>query len=100
MPLDLRAATQATFAPHVGTNFELEREDRPPLVLRLEQVYALPSSPHAPRAAFGLGFSTAEPGALPQHIYPLRHAALGELEVFVVPSGPRDGRMRYDVIFG
>lgn len=100
MTLDLRTVSAATFSPHLGTEFELVAEGRAPLPLRLDQVYALPSSPRAPRPAFGLALSAAEPKALPQGIYALRHPALGALELFVVPSGPRDGRMRYDVTFG
>jgi hypothetical protein len=36
---------------------------------------------------------------MPQHIYPLEHAAFGTLEIFLVPLGPISGRMRYEAIF-
>lgn len=100
MLVDLRTLALETFSPLVGTDFELLLEGRAPLVLRLEVARALPTAPSAPRAAFGLSLSTAEPGALPQRIYRLRHATLGELEVFIVPSQPKEGRARYEITFG
>ncbi len=100
MPLELRTVTDATFSPHVGTDFELVLEGRSPVALRLDGVRVSPATPNAPRVAFGLTLSTAEPAVFPQRTYRLRHPSLGELEVFIVPSGPRDGRMRYEITFG
>lgn len=100
MQVDLLTLTPETFSPLVGTDFELGLEGRAPVALQLEGVRVLPAAPNAPRPAFGLSLSTAEPGVFPQGVYLLRHPALGELELFIVPSGPRSGRMRYEITFG
>jgi hypothetical protein len=36
---------------------------------------------------------------LQQHIYRLEHDQLGALDLFLVPLGPEQGRMRYEAIF-
>ena len=36
---------------------------------------------------------------LPQHIYPLEHPTLGQLNIFLVPLGPQAGEMRYQAVF-
>jgi hypothetical protein len=36
---------------------------------------------------------------LAQHMYRLEHPELGALEIFLVPLGPEEGRMRYEAIF-
>lgn len=100
MPVELLTLGHETFTPLVGTDFELVVEGRAPVTLTLDQVRVLPAAPNAPRTAFGLSLSTPEASVFPQRIYLLRHPALGELEVFIVPSGPRDGRMRYEITFG
>jgi hypothetical protein len=49
--------------------------------------------------AFSLVFTSPPGPALAQGTYPLKHAALGTLEVFVVPLGPKNGLNQYQVIF-
>lgn len=100
MPLDLATVTRATFSPLLDTVFLLQREGARPLPLTLREVSDLPIAPTAPRRPFLLRFLSADPGALPQQIYALNHPALGTLEIFLVPAGPLEGRMRYDAVFG
>jgi hypothetical protein len=33
-------------------------------------------------------------------MYRLEHPELGVLDIFLVPLGPEEGRMRYEAIFG
>lgn len=35
-----------------------------------------------------------------QNMYRLEHPELGVLDIFLVPLGPEEGRMRYEAIFG
>ena len=51
------------------------------------------------RNAFSLRFFGPLAPILPQAIYPLQNAALGTLDIFLVPLGPKDGFMRYEAIF-
>ena len=94
--IDLRAARPADFEPHVGSEF---RADDRGITLELVEVKRYGVQPNAPRAeAFSLYF-IGEPG-IPQGILAVRHAALGRLEVLVVPIGPGpDGRHRYEAAF-
>ena len=49
--------------------------------------------------AFALLFLTPPGPILRQATYPIEHPALGTLELFIVPLGPKDGANRYEVIF-
>lgn len=51
------------------------------------------------RRTFSLVFRGPRETALPQRIHSLTHAALGELEIFLVPIGPDGVGMRYEAIF-
>jgi hypothetical protein len=59
-----------------------------------------PTAEHAPRRPFSLIFRDAQRRYLPQRIYPLEHATLGRLEIFLVPIGPDAHGMRFQAIFG
>lgn len=49
--------------------------------------------------AFALNFAGPAAPLLQQSIYPLRHAALGTLELFVVPIGKDKDGIVYEAIF-
>jgi hypothetical protein len=49
--------------------------------------------------AFSLIFATPRGPWLPQAIYPMRHAALGTMEIFLVPIGPQAEANGYQAIF-
>lgn len=69
------------------------------LVEAEERAEALPGQSRLP---FSLIFHTGEMRYPPQGTYPLRHPALGEVEVFIVPLGPKPGQpdiFRYQVVF-
>jgi hypothetical protein len=96
LPLDL---SLETFAPHVGTHFQLEA---PGGALPLELVKVTPLSQGVPggRQPFSLHFLGPAEGLLvPQRTWTLVHPALGRLDIFLVPLGPAQGRMRYEAIF-
>ena len=68
------------------------------LALKLKRVNRLGESGR-PGGAFSLFFTTPPGPFLAQAIYPLEHAELGRLEIFLVPLGPRDGENLYESIF-
>ena len=39
------------------------------------------------------------PGYLPQHTYQFQHETMGVFDLFIVPIGPQENRMRYEAIF-
>jgi hypothetical protein len=49
--------------------------------------------------AFALLFISPPGPILRQATYPIEHPALGTLELFIVPLGPKDGANRYEAIF-
>jgi hypothetical protein len=87
----------ADFEPHVGRAFAIEANGQR-LDLKLAEVEHLGAA-HREGGAFSLTFLSAPGPFLPQGIYPMQHPALGTLELFIVPLGPKDGGNSYQVIF-
>lgn len=88
------------FAPHVGTDFTLAAAEAPPLVLTL--VGAMPlmnHGGHMEREPFSLEFRSAGDAVLPQDRYPLRHAAMGDVDIFLVPLARDPDSVRYAATF-
>ena len=52
-----------------------------------------------PGGAFSLLFAGPTGRALPQAIYPVKHPALGTMEIFLVPIGPVADGSGYQAIF-
>lgn len=97
MPTSDASPTPADFEPHQGETFALQAAGNE-LTMRLIEVQRLGTAVRE-GGAFSLLF-TAPPGPfLPQAIYPVAHPALGTLELFVVPLGPKDGGNQYEVVF-
>ena len=86
------------FLPHIGTSFRVTTGVEP-VVLELAEVYPYPRYAGAPRQdPFGIVFTG--PSGLVQRIYRLEHAAMGTLELFLVPIGSaRGGAARYEAVF-
>ena len=85
----LEDITADTFRPHVGTEFAVEGG---PLVLAAIREPGAAPSPEL-RAPFALEFSGDV--ELAQQIHRLTHPALGELEIFLVRTGPTS----YEAVF-
>jgi hypothetical protein len=87
-----------TFEGHVGETFAATPSySGEPLELVLsscdESAHARPDHP-----AFSLTFLAPGPEHLEQQIFALEHAELGQFDLFLVPLGPHDGRMRYEAV--
>lgn len=87
--------TPDTFRPHIGTEFVVDVEGGDPLVLTLEAVETLGRGHELRAEPFSLAFAGPPDRMAPQGTFTLRHAALGELEIFVVPVEPG----RYQALF-
>lgn len=98
---DIATLTVEDFSPTVGTRYALDGGSAGPIELELASAQAVGKAwPGAQRAPFSLIFAGPSDPALTQGTYALRHAALGDLDVFLVPiAGDEDGR-RYEAVFG
>jgi hypothetical protein len=95
--MTLANVTAASFAGHLLDGFGLATPAGTiPLVLTEVEMLG-PAGGN--RDAFTLLFLGPARPILPQAIYRLEHPALGRLEIFLVPLGPRDGGMRYEAVF-
>jgi hypothetical protein len=101
----LETLTLETFSPLVGETFRIHLQGDQAVELELVEArslfdpYAGRQGPRPARAPFALTLKGPATPVLPQQIYPLENAALGRHELFIVPIGPDQGRMRYEVIF-
>jgi hypothetical protein len=87
------------FEPLIGERFALQLDDRS-VELRLELAEPFGSArPDLDRPPFALVFAAPMKGPLPQQTYPLEHAELGRLELFLVPISASDGECRYEAVF-
>lgn len=89
------------FRTHLHERFLIHLEGLEPIELELVDV----SESGAPfrsdqRKPFSLLFLGPVSGQyLVQSTYRLENSAMGTLDVFIVPVGPREGRMQYQAVF-
>jgi hypothetical protein len=98
--MDLAALTLATFEPLVGDAFAvaIEPAAEQPIGFVLESATAAGDWPGG-RQPFSLIFRGPREPLLPQAIYPLAHASLGVLEIFIVPIARDAESVSYQAIF-
>ena len=93
--------TLEDFVPYLNQAFTIRLEGLDPIELELVSASSfaetnLPSE----RQPFGLLFlGPVSHQYLLQHTYRLEHPEWGTHDLFLVPLGPQDGRMRYEAIF-
>jgi hypothetical protein len=98
----LERLTRGDFAREVGAAFRLGGEEVPAISLVLVEAVELPRRaglPDAPRDPFTLVFRGPADSVLPQGIHLLESAALGRLEIFLVPVGRDASGVLYEAIF-
>lgn len=96
----LDRVTKDTFAPLVGERFELAAPGGEPFELVLTSCdEASAPSGTGTRTPFSLVFHAPPERLVPQQICTLRHPQIGQFELFVVPLGPDEQGMGYEVIF-
>jgi hypothetical protein len=110
MPAGLREVLPGADGPKVADfeDFARHRHERFRVALEndevdVELIEATDLGPAAVvagrRRTFSLVFRGPRDPALPQKIHSLNHAALGVLQIFLVPIGPDGVGMRYEAIF-
>jgi hypothetical protein len=97
----LDTLTLDAFSPLVGETFQVQVQPEQTVALELIEARALSEHNNSPRPhqPFVLTFKGPPQFMLPQRIYRVEHQALGAHEIFVVPVGPGQGCMLYEVIF-
>lgn len=98
---DMNSLDHETCGKWINQAFQLHLEEGHGVSIRLEMVNLLGG--HDPersaRQPFALEFSGPMEPLLQQRIYCLDNPEVGELELFLVPVGPQDGRQRYEAVF-
>ena len=97
--------THDDFAGRVGEQFEMRVADGPSVALELiEATEGDTPGGRGPegqeRRQFSLVFRGPATPVMPQGTYPLGHAELDGLELFLVPVGPDEEGMQYEAAFG
>jgi len=100
MGLDLQLES---FEPLVGDTFRVTPTFQgEPFEAALAVVeptpYGDPSTYNGRKTPFSLLFLTEDAAHVPQQTCVFAHEDHGETELFVVPLGPEDGRMRYEAV--
>lgn len=89
-----------TFAGRANETFDLAMGESS-MSVTLVEVQPLP--PHAfpgmGRSPFSLVFRSGSPVLLPQKVYRLKNAALGEVDMFLVPVGRDVSGVLYQAVF-
>lgn len=100
--IDIATATIELFAPHVDTVFALNHPQAEEN-FTLTKAEPLPSHDHPgkKREPFSLFFKGGRTDLqFNQQILPLRHDALGDVDIFVVPiARNEDGTIQYQAVF-
>ena len=94
---DLAALSIEDFAPHLDAIFDMQTAGGV-VPLKLANTKMVGESGRA-GGAFSLLFVAPAGTSLPQAIYPVKHPALGTMEIFLVPVGPASGGNSYQAIF-
>jgi hypothetical protein len=95
----LETLTLDAFSPLVGESFQVHVQNEQTVAFELVEARALTVSSPRPHPPFVLTFKGPAQFVLPQRIYRFEHQAIGAHEIFIVPIGPGQGGMLYEVIF-
>jgi len=93
----LRTLTAEDFAPHLNTDYRVLDSQGGELTVRLSEV--TPVLGGAQRNAFALLFLGPLDVRVTQGTFRFVHSEMGELDLFIVPIGPKGGGMGYEAIF-
>jgi hypothetical protein len=96
--LDLATVRCDQFAACLNQDFEIVFTDGT-LPLKLTEARPLGTRPESIREPFSLTFVLGRPLRLPQNIYKMRHATLGEMEIFLVPIAADQSSSTFEAVF-
>jgi uncharacterized protein DUF6916 len=86
-----------TFAPHLHTLFQVEVAPATFLPFELVEVERGPTHPRA--ISFSLLFRGPADPVYAQRLYHMTHAALGDMDFFLVPLGRDEKGVSYQAVF-
>ena len=86
-----------TFAKHLNSEFQVQDPAAQPFALKLVQVVQRTKT--AQYEAFSLLFNGPAAHFIPQGIHKIKHAQLGEVDLFLVPVGKNDNGFEYEAVF-
>jgi hypothetical protein len=95
--VDLAALAIDDFRPHLGSQFDVQAGGGT-ITMKLSRVDPAGDSGRK-GGAFSLIFSAPRGPWLQQAIYPMRHAVLGAIEIFLVPIGLVGDANGYQAVF-
>jgi hypothetical protein len=102
-PLAASWPLRSTFAAQIGSTFVVNGRSLKPVRLMLAEVGDVPSARTAGTVGYEETFAVRFDGPaglrLRQGTYELRHAALGTLQIFIVPVGSPAKVQAYEAIF-
>jgi hypothetical protein len=97
--VSLATITKETWVNHLDEEFQVHALSDQPLPIKLAAVSGYGRRMGGGREAYSLLFYGPLQPVLPQRIYPISHAEVGELEIFLVPIGPQAEGMGYEAVF-
>jgi hypothetical protein len=89
--------TKGTFQENLNTRFWLTAEGADPYALDLVKFVEFQTAPK--QEQFSLRFRGDRAQVFPQQIYAMKHEAIGEFELFLVPVGRDDSGTFYEAVF-
>ena len=97
----LAELTKEKFDPFVGQEFRILAGDDSSVAAKLIDCSTMRGDrSEGQREPFSLIFHAPAEPFLPQALYRVTHAELGDIELFLVPLGPHQGEgMRYEAVF-
>lgn len=96
--LDLATVRSEQFAACLNQDFEIVFTDST-LPVQLSEVRSLGVRPESLREPFALTFLGPAKLLLPQRTYTMRHATLGELEIFLVQVAADQSSSAFEAVF-
>jgi hypothetical protein len=96
--LDLATVRCEQFAACLNQDFEIETAGGKFLV-QLSEARPVGTRPESVREPFSLIFLSPAQLRLPQGIYKMRNATLGEMEIFLVPIGTDQTSSTFEAVF-
>jgi hypothetical protein len=96
--MDLATVRCEEFAACLDQDFEIVFTDGT-LPVKLSEARRLGTRPESIREPFALTFVAGRPLRLPQGIYKMRHASLGEMEIFLVQVAADQSGSTFEAVF-
>lgn len=97
--VDLSTLTVADFEPHLNTVFQLHYGNGETLEVTLVEARTRGIGTPDHRQGFSLLLQSTINDYLQQGIYHITHEVVEPMDLFIVPVGPNQTGMRYEIIF-